>query len=108
MIDEGDIENFLGIEITQLDKKKFKAPQPFLINCIISLIGFNPDGFDMKTNSKASPAAKGLMHKDIKGKPRKENWNYRSAVGMISYLQGNTRPDIFMAVNQTACLCIIP
>jgi hypothetical protein len=27
------------------------------------------------------------------------------AVGMLSYLQGHTRPDIFMPVHQTACFC---
>ena len=32
LTDEGDINEFLGIEITQLDDKRFKVSQPFLID----------------------------------------------------------------------------
>ena len=48
LTDEGDIKKILSIKITQLDKKQFKASQPFLINIIISFLGFNPDEFDTK------------------------------------------------------------
>ena len=51
LTDKGDIKTFLGIEITQLDKKWFKASQPFLIYRIISFLGFNPDKFYMKKSS---------------------------------------------------------
>ena len=71
MTDEVDIDKFTCIKITQLDKKRFKAPQTFLINHIISFLGFDSDEFDMETNPKASPVAKDLLQKNIKGKPRK-------------------------------------
>ena len=45
---------------------------------------------------------KPVLHKDLEGKPRKLSWKYRTAVGMLTYLQGNTRPEISMAVHQTA------
>ena len=32
LTDEGDINKFLGIEITQLDDKRFKISQPYLID----------------------------------------------------------------------------
>ena len=42
------------------------------------------------------------MHKDLSGLPRKSDWNYRSAVGMLNYLTGSTRPELSMAVHQCA------
>ena len=40
LTDEGDIDKFLGIEITQLDDRRFKLSQPFLINRIVSFLGW--------------------------------------------------------------------
>ena len=37
-----------------------------------------------------------------------KNWNYRTAVGMLTYLQSNTRPEISMAVHQTSRFCNDP
>ena len=106
LTDEGDIDKFLGIEITQIDENRFKISQPFLIDRIASLLGFSD--VDMDTNTKPTPVGKPLLNKDLEGKPRKEKWNYRTAVGMLNYLQGNTRPEISMAVHQTARFCIDP
>ena len=36
------------------------------------------------------------------GVPRKYGWNYRTSVGMIGYLQQNTRTDISMENHQCA------
>lgn len=33
---------------------------------------------------------------------RNHSWSYRSAIGMLGYLSGNTRPDLLMAVRQCA------
>ncbi len=51
---------------------------------------------------------KPILNKDLDGKPRKLKWKYRTAVGMLSYLQGNSRPEISMAVHQTARFCNDP
>ena len=52
------------------------------------------------TNPKENPTGKPLLHKDLLGLERKQSWNYRSAVGMLNYLQNSTRPDIAMSVYQ--------
>ena len=102
LTDEGDIDKFLGIEINHLDEKRFKISQPFLIDRIISFLNIDTHDFGLGTNSKSTPVGKTLLYKDLSGKPRKENWNYRTAVGMLTYLQGNSRPEMSMAVHQTA------
>ena len=53
-------------------------------------------------NTKPTPAVKPLLNKDLLGEPRHNKWNYRQAIGMLTYLQGTTRPDIFMTVHQCA------
>ena len=72
--------------------------QPFLIKRTIELIGLD----ERMMNARDTPAAKPLLHKDLDGLPRKQTWNYRGAVGMLSYLANNTRPEIAMAVHQCA------
>ena len=39
---------------------------------------------------------------DPDGKEMTDPWNYRSVIGMLLYLSGNTRPDIQFAVSQVA------
>ena len=63
---------------------------------------------DDKVNARPTPAVKPVLSKDAEGLPRKRHWNYRQAVGMLNYLQSTTRPDISMAVHQTARYCIGP
>ena len=108
LTDEGDIDKFLGIEITHLDDNRFRISQPHLIDRIVSFLEIDVNEYGMETNTKSTPVGKPLLHKDVSGKPRKATWNYRTAVGMLTYLQGNTRPEISMAVHQTARFCNNP
>ena len=92
LTDEGDINKLLGIEITQLDDKIFKISQPYLIDRIISFLKIDANDHNVETNEKSTPVGKPLLHKYLSGNPCKETWNYRTAVGMMNYLQGNIRP----------------
>ena len=42
------------------------------------------------------------LHKDENGKKRTQEWNYRSMIGMISYVASTSRPDILFAGHQCA------
>ena len=108
LTDEGDIDKFLGIEIKKLDENRFEMCQPFLIERICKLLGLMDNDWETASNTKKSPVGKPLLNKDLDGKPRKLKWKYRTAVGMLSYLQANTRPEISMATHQTARFCNDP
>jgi len=43
-----------------------------------------------------------LLNKDLDGVPRKYDWEYRGAIGMLTYLTGSVRPDIAMVIHQCA------
>ena len=102
LTDEGDINKFLGIEIKEISKTKFELSQPYLIERLVKLLGLWDNEYSVNCNPKNTPVGKPLLNKDLDGKPRKKDWNYRTAVGMLTYLQSNTRPDISMAVHQLA------
>ena len=108
MTDEGDINKFLGIEVTQLDDKIFKFSQPYLIDRIIYFLNIDANDHNVETNAESTPVGKPLLHKYLSVKPCKETWKYFTAVGMMTYLQGNIRPDMSIAMHQTAFFCNKP
>ena len=102
LTDKGGVNKFLGVKITRLDDNSFELSQPLLINRIIFFFGLCNNEFETDASSTSTPIAKGLLHCDLDGKGRKYTWKYRTAVGMLSYLQNTSRPEISMAVHQTA------
>jgi len=78
-----------------------KLSQPSLIEKIIKTLGLE--------NAKTTPTpASIILGKDEDGEEREHNWNYRSVVGMLGYLQQTTRPDISFAVHQCARISTNP
>ena len=101
--DEGDMSKYLGVDITKHKDGSIEFTQPHLINRFVKLIDQ-----DKNINIKSTPAIKPLLYKDLEGLKRKHSWNYRQAIGMLTYLQGTTRPDISMATHQAARFSIDP
>ena len=100
LTDEEDINKFLGIEIKEISKTKFELSQPYLIERIVKLLGLWDNEYSVNCNPKNTPVGKPLLNKDLHGKPRKKDWNYRTAVGMLTYLQGNTHPTFpWLSIN---------
>jgi len=87
LTDEGGVNKFSGVEITRLDDNSFELSQPFLIDRILNFLGLCNNEFETDANSTSTPVAKIMLHRDIDGKARKYTWKYRTAVGMLSYLQ---------------------
>jgi hypothetical protein len=83
--DEGLIDKYLGVNIKQIDANTFELAQPFLIKRITTFPGIA----DGKTNKKLTPVGKPLLNKDLQGVPRKYDWEYHGAIGMLTYLTGS-------------------
>jgi hypothetical protein len=52
-----------------------------------------------KTNEKWTSVGKPLLNKDLDGILQKCDWEYRGAIGMLTYLTGIVQPDIVMAAH---------
>ena len=92
------METYLG---TQIDKHKdggFTISQPFLIDRILDSI----NGMNEANPSKSPAATTVTLTKDKDGIARKENWNYRSVIGMLNYLVNTSQPELAYAVHQCA------
>jgi hypothetical protein len=76
LTDEGDVNKFLGVEITRLHSNSFELSQPFLIDCIFNFLGLCNNKFETDANSSSTPVAKGLLHHALSGKPCKYSWKY--------------------------------
>ena len=71
LTDEGDINKFLGVEITQLEDKRFKISRPYLTDQIISFLDIDANDHNVENNEKSTPVGNPLLHKDLAGKLRK-------------------------------------
>ncbi len=98
------IDKYLGINIKQIDENSFELSQPFLIERITSFLGIA----DGKTAERLTPVGKPLFNKDTLGIPWKYDWEYRGAIGILTYLTGSLRPDIAMSMHQCACFSVSP
>ena len=76
--DEGDIENYLGVEIRPLKCDTFELCQPYLIKKVLELLDLP---HSVKGNSR--PANKKHLSWDENGPSQKHCWHYRYAVGIM-------------------------
>ena len=71
------------------------------------MVGIYPSSKNVKPHN--TPASSDcILDNDPDGKPKIQKWNYRSAVGCLSYIQTIIRPDITMATQQCARFCNDP
>jgi hypothetical protein len=102
--DEGSINKYLGVNIKQINANTFQLMKPFLIERITTFLGIK-NGTTIK---KLTPVGKPFLNKDLQGVPRKYDWEYRGAIGMLTYLTGSIRPDIAMATHECVRFSISP
>ena len=96
--DEGEVDEYLGVKIEVLKDKRVKMSQPFLIDQILSGLGFNE-----RTKPKKTPAVSSkILHQDKGGEKMQTTWEYRRIIGQLNFLEKSTRPDIAYAVHQCA------
>lgn len=94
---EDSVAGFLGVHIerNQTDGS-IKLTQAGLIKRIIAALGVEHDPI-VHTPTTLNP-----LVKDEDGDPPDGKFNYASVIGMLGYLQSNSRPDITFAVSSAA------
>ena len=104
LVDQGSIDKYLGLMIHDINANTFEMSQPFLIRRILEFLSLD----ETKTKGRDTPVGKPLLNRDLNGVSRKHPWLYRGGVGMLSYLANSVRPEIMMAVHQTARFSVNP
>jgi len=93
---QSSFNDYLGIEYSVGPDGSISMQQPGLIRKIIQAAGMT------RCNPKDNPVTQQPLGSNPDGQPMTDPWNYRSIIGMLLYLSGNTRPDIQFAVSQVA------
>ena len=96
--DQGDIGDFLGIQIKRQADGSIHLSQPQLIDSIIKDLHLQ-----LGSNPKSTPAVTStLLHKDTNSPDMQPEFHYRSVVGKLNFLEKSTRLDISVSVHQCA------
>ena len=95
---QGDVGDFLGIQIQKLDDGSIVLTQPQLIDSILQDLHLQNG-----SNPKSTPALTSkVLHKDADGTDMTPEFHYRSVLGKFNFLEKSTRPDISVSVHQCA------
>ena len=101
LTDDGELKDYLGTRFHRTTDGSIHLSQPKMIERALRVVGLDPE--DTRTKMHDTPAnSSKLLDQDPNAKARLQRWNYRSAVGCLSYIQCMIRPDITMAVQQCA------
>ena len=97
LTDEGDVKKYLGVENEQnKEDKSIAFKQTFFIQRAIKLAGIS------NSNQVDILAVNPPLSKDLEGASRTSSWEYRSTIGLLSYISGSSRPDITYATHSAA------
>jgi hypothetical protein len=96
---EGDLTDFLGVNIDRHDDGTIHLTQPHLIHQILKDLRYDNDDVAIKTTPGASSR---LLSKHSGSVPFDNSFHYRSVIGKINYLERGCRPDIAYMTHQCA------
>jgi len=95
--EDGDLCDYLGIQVKRHADGSMTLTQPQLIDSILKDMHLDKDN---STGRRLPALSSVLIHKDNNGKDFAGNFHYRSIIGKLNYLEKSTRPDIAYAVHQ--------
>ena len=105
MEDQGTVNDFLGIQVKHKQNGEITLTQPQLIASILNDLHLNKNNVHTRKTPSLSTI---LLHKDANGQPMTNEFNYRSVIGKLNFLEKSTRPDIAYAVHQCARFSVDP
>ena len=96
--DQGEINDYVGVNMTHNDDGSIHMTQPHLIASILK---------DVRLTKESKPAptpalSTVILHADLDGEDHDGHFDYRSVIGKLNYVKKSTRPDIGYAVHQCA------
>jgi hypothetical protein len=92
--EEGDMCEFLGIEVIKGTDRSLSLRQPELIDSILKDQSLG----NGRVAPRLTPALKTrILHRDANGESFNESFLYRSVIGKLNYLEKSTRPDLSFA-----------
>ena len=103
--DEGDVKDFLGVNIEKQNDGTIHMTQPHLIDQILKDLNMNGDDVKIKDTPAASSR---LLSRYTNSKDFDGSFNYRSLIGKLNYLEKATRSDIAYITHQCARFTTCP
>ena len=94
--DQGNVGDFLGIQVQKQDDGSILLTQPQLIDSIIKDLHLQSSSNGKKTPSVTT----NQLHKDTDGPEMMPDFHYRSIIGKLNFLEKSTRPDISVSEHQ--------
>eukprot|EP00980_Cylindrotheca_fusiformis_P019196 scaffold6521_cov93-Cylindrotheca_fusiformis.AAC.4 len=99
MTDEGDLKDYLGVDVDRRMDGTIHLSQPKLIAQILGDVFFN----ERTKEGKENPALIGqTLQKSLDEDEHDKTWSYRSIIGKLNFLEKSTRPEIAFATHQAA------
>ena len=98
----GDIQDFLGVQVTKSSEGAYILKQPHLIDSILDELGFHKDPQHQPKEKDVPAMTTAILDKDEDGIDFNEKWDYRRIIGKLNFLEKSTRPDLAYAVHQCA------
>jgi hypothetical protein len=96
---EGDVQDFLGVNISKQSDGTVTFTQPHLIDKILEATKM--DKPNLKPKDTPAPSSR-ILHRHSESEDFDNSFNYRSVVGMLNYLDKGSRSDIAYATHQCA------
>ena len=97
--DEGNVEDFLGVNIERRPDGSVKLSQPHLVDQILKDLKMDRQPLKVKETPAASSK---ILSKHPTSEKFDNSFHYRSVIGKLNYLEKCTRPDISYATHQCA------
>ena len=91
--EQGDIGDFLGVQVQKFPDGTIQLTQPQLIDAIVKDLHLHSG-----SNAKKTPAMpNNPLHKDMT-----PEFHYRCVIGKLNFLEKSMRPDISVSIHQCA------